>query len=242
MFVDDPERGIVDIHTPGLRLPFAGHPLVGAAWLLDLEVLELPAGDVFARQDGEFTWITARPEWAPPRTLQQYATAAEVDALPGPPPGEGWLYAWAWEDEAAGRVRARGLPEARRRHRRGRGDRRGGPAAERAPRPGPEHHTRTRLPDPHRTRAGRHGGGRGPRPLTAARALNRRTAVQLRAGGHALSGNTSPSSRKTAVFSAKARLHSSTIRCFSRSSAFTASSSSRYPRLKAAGLAISSKT
>ncbi|MEU9533952.1 PhzF family phenazine biosynthesis protein [Streptomyces sp. NPDC048213] len=110
VFVDDPERGQLDIYTPTLRLPFAGHPVVGAAWLLDLEILELEVGDVFARQDGEFSWITARPEWAPPRTLQQYASAAEVDALPAPPPGEGRLYAWAWEEEAAGRVRARAFP------------------------------------------------------------------------------------------------------------------------------------
>ncbi|WHM38957.1 PhzF family phenazine biosynthesis protein [Streptomyces sp. BPTC-684] len=109
VFVDDPERGAVDIYTPGLRLPFAGHPLVGAAWLLDIDVLELAVGDVFARQDGEFTWITARPEWAPPRTLRQYASAAEVDALDVPEPGE-WVYAWGWEDEAAGRVRARAFP------------------------------------------------------------------------------------------------------------------------------------
>ena len=27
VFVDDPERGVVDIYTPSLRLPFAGHPL-----------------------------------------------------------------------------------------------------------------------------------------------------------------------------------------------------------------------
>ncbi|MFH9614555.1 PhzF family phenazine biosynthesis protein [Streptomyces pratensis] len=107
VFVDDPERGTVDIRTPGLRLPFAGHPLVGAAWLLDVEVLELPVGDVTARQDGEFTWITARPEWSAPWTLERYASVAEVEALAGPPPGEGWLYVWAWEDEAAGRVRAR---------------------------------------------------------------------------------------------------------------------------------------
>ncbi|WP_101388083.1 PhzF family phenazine biosynthesis protein [Streptomyces sp. TLI_146] len=109
VFVDDPERGAVDIYTPGLRLPFAGHPLVGTAWLLDIDVLELAVGDVFARQDGEFTWITARAEWAPPRTLRQYASAAEVEALQVPEPGE-WVYAWGWEDEAAGRVRARAFP------------------------------------------------------------------------------------------------------------------------------------
>ncbi|MFJ9036140.1 PhzF family phenazine biosynthesis protein [Streptomyces sp. NPDC102406] len=109
VFVDDPERGIIDIYTPTLRLPFAGHPCVGAAWLLDVAELVVPAGVVGARLDGEFTWIEARPEWAPPRTLRRYGSAAEVDALEVPPPGE-WLYAWAWEDEAAGRIRARAFP------------------------------------------------------------------------------------------------------------------------------------
>ncbi len=109
VFVDDPERGVIDIYTPTLRLPFAGHPCVGTSWLLDVPELVTPAGVVEARQDGEFSWITARAEWAPPRTLRQYGTAAEVDALDVPPPGE-WIYAWAWEDEAAGRVRARAFP------------------------------------------------------------------------------------------------------------------------------------
>ncbi|MFG3296106.1 PhzF family phenazine biosynthesis protein [Streptomyces sp. NPDC048179] len=122
VFVDDPERGVVDIYTPTLRLPFAGHPCVGTAWLLDVPELVTPAGVVGARLDGEFSWIEALPEWAPPRTLRQYGTAAEVNALPVPPsgersemgvpPGEAWgrIYAWAWEDEAAGRVRARAFP------------------------------------------------------------------------------------------------------------------------------------
>lgn len=110
VFVDDPERGIVDIRTPGTRMSFAGHPLVGVAWLLDIEELQPPVGSVWARDDGEFTWITARPEWVEGKRTEQYADAAAVDALPGPPPGEGWLYAWAWEDEAAGRIRARGFP------------------------------------------------------------------------------------------------------------------------------------
>ncbi|MFH9659773.1 PhzF family phenazine biosynthesis protein [Streptomyces sp. NPDC017248] len=117
VFVDDPERGVIDIYTPTLRLPFAGHPCVGTAWLLDVPELVTSAGVVGVRLDGEFTWIEARAEWAPPRTLRQYPDAAAVDALqvpsgkPGEPgePGE-WVYAWAWEDEAAGRVRARGFP------------------------------------------------------------------------------------------------------------------------------------
>ncbi|MEU3411073.1 PhzF family phenazine biosynthesis protein [Streptomyces sp. NPDC006658] len=109
VFVDDPERGVIDIYTPASRLPFAGHPCVGTAWLLDVPELRTPAGVVGARQDGEFSWIEARAEWAPPRTLRRCRSAAEVDALAVPPKGE-WIYAWAWEDEAAGRIRARAFP------------------------------------------------------------------------------------------------------------------------------------
>ncbi|MER5225811.1 PhzF family phenazine biosynthesis protein [Streptomyces flaveus] len=109
VFVDDPERGVIDIYTPSVRLPFAGYPCVGTAWLLDVPELVTPAGVVGARLDGEFSWIEARPEWAPARTLRRYGSVAEVDGLEVPPPGE-WLYAWAWQDEAAGRVRARAFP------------------------------------------------------------------------------------------------------------------------------------
>lgn len=109
VFVDDPERGVIDIYTPALRLPFAGHPCVGAGWLLDVPELVTPAGAVGVRLDGEFSWIEARAEWVPPRTLRRYASAAEVEALEVPPSGE-WIYAWAWEDEAGGRVRARAFP------------------------------------------------------------------------------------------------------------------------------------
>ncbi|KIZ18619.1 PhzF family phenazine biosynthesis protein [Streptomyces natalensis] len=115
VFVDDAARGAVDIYTPGLRLPFAGHPLVGVAWLLrhlgrPVTVLRPPAGEVAVTYDGDVIWVRGRPEWVTGRRTEEYASPDEVDALPAPPPGEGWLYAWAWRDEAAGVVRARGFP------------------------------------------------------------------------------------------------------------------------------------
>ncbi|MEU6171463.1 PhzF family phenazine biosynthesis protein [Streptantibioticus parmotrematis] len=115
VFLDDPASGAVDIYTPSARLPFAGHPLVGLAWLLrhrgrPVDVLRPPAGDVAVRHDGEWTWVTGRAAWATGRRTERFDSAADVDALPAPPPGEGWLYAWAWQDEAAGLVRARAFP------------------------------------------------------------------------------------------------------------------------------------
>ncbi|MFI2612305.1 PhzF family phenazine biosynthesis protein [Kitasatospora sp. NPDC018619] len=109
VFVDDPERGAIDIYTPSVRLPFAGHPCVGAAWLLGADRLVTAAGEVAVRRAGGLTRIAARPEWAPGRTLRRYGSAAEVEALEVPPPGE-WVYAWAWQDEQAGTVRARAFP------------------------------------------------------------------------------------------------------------------------------------
>lgn len=115
VFVDDAGRGAVDIYTPSERLDFAGYPLIGAAWLLGehaapVEVLRTPAGDVRTWTEGDHTWIAGRPEWVSDKRTRQFGSAAEVDALPAPPPGEGWLYAWAWVDEAAGTIRARGFP------------------------------------------------------------------------------------------------------------------------------------
>ncbi|WP_189297989.1 PhzF family phenazine biosynthesis protein [Streptomyces albospinus] len=115
VFLDDAALGTADIHTPSVRLPFAGHPLVGLAWLLRSlgrppAVLRPPAGEVAVRHDGDTTWVRGRAEWVTHRTTEQYPSVAAVDALPAPPPGEGWLYAWAWQDESAGVVRARAFP------------------------------------------------------------------------------------------------------------------------------------
>ncbi len=117
VFLDDMASGRMAIFVPTSELPFAGHPVVGAAWLLaevdrPVSVLRPSAGDVPTWREGEVTWIRARPAWVDfpvlPRFVE-YATVAEVDALAGHAT-EPWLYAWAWEDEAAGRLRARSFP------------------------------------------------------------------------------------------------------------------------------------
>jgi predicted PhzF superfamily epimerase YddE/YHI9 len=114
VFVEDranPAR--VRIFTPGMELPFAGHPTVGTAWLLAREglspdALQTRAGEVGVRreEDGS-THVSARPEWSPPLEYPQLGSPAEVRALEGPPDGLESAYAWAWIDEDAGTVRAR---------------------------------------------------------------------------------------------------------------------------------------
>lgn len=112
VFVEDAASGAMRIFTPAEELPFAGHPSVGTAWLLAHEgspppVLCPPAGEVPVRREGELTWIGGRPEWVSSFRLEQLGSIAAVDALdPGDFEGEG-AYCWAWEDEAAGRVRSR---------------------------------------------------------------------------------------------------------------------------------------
>jgi len=111
VFVDDRERGEVRIFTPAVELDFAGHPAVGAAWVLEgVETLRTQAGEVpVVREDGA-VFVAARPAWGPPFELEQLGSPSEVDALGGPPRGQDLIAAWAWLDEAAGIVRARVFP------------------------------------------------------------------------------------------------------------------------------------
>jgi len=110
VFVEDAAGGRLRIFTPGTELPFAGHPLVGTAWLLageghEVPVLRPPAGEVPVRSEGDLTFISGRPEWAPDFEHIRLDSPAEVDTLTGPPEGHDLAGAWAWEDEAEGRVR-----------------------------------------------------------------------------------------------------------------------------------------
>jgi predicted PhzF superfamily epimerase YddE/YHI9 len=115
VFVDDTARGELRIFTPTVELGFAGHPTVGTAWLLarerePVQTLRPPAGEVAVRYEGDGTFVTARPEWAPEFEHEQLDSAAAVEALDGPPGGHDAIEAWAWLDEEAGILRARVFP------------------------------------------------------------------------------------------------------------------------------------
>jgi predicted PhzF superfamily epimerase YddE/YHI9 len=105
----------VQIFTPTAELPFAGHPMVGSAWLLRQPVLHAAAGDVRTRVQDQRAWVLARADWCPRFERRQLATPAEVEAFT--PPASGSLQVWAYTDERRGRIRARvfapdlGVPE-----------------------------------------------------------------------------------------------------------------------------------
>ena len=105
----------VQIFTPTVELPFAGHPMVGSAWLLREPALHVAAGEVRARVEGDRAWVLARAEWCPSFERRQLPRPGDVDAFVAPSSGS--LHVWAWSDEVQGRIRARvfvpelGVPE-----------------------------------------------------------------------------------------------------------------------------------
>lgn len=73
VYVDDPNAGRLRIFTPAAELPFAGHPLVGTAWLLSRHLsspvtqLNPPAGPLPTWTNDDCVWIRARP-WQLPHS------------------------------------------------------------------------------------------------------------------------------------------------------------------------------
>ena len=121
VFVDDLATGVLQIFTPAVELPFAGHPLAGTAWLLAQgghrpSSLRPPAGEVPARVEGERAFVAGRPEWQPDYEWMELGSPEEVEALTGPPPSEHDLACvYAPIDDHAVRARvfpvALGIPE-----------------------------------------------------------------------------------------------------------------------------------
>lgn len=112
VFVDDPGRGRVQIFTPAVELPFAGHPTVGVAWWLareghQVDRLEVPAGEVLVDRDGEITRVRARAEWTPTFTWHERGSAGEVEQADPSEHASGQHYVWAWTNRETGAIRSR---------------------------------------------------------------------------------------------------------------------------------------
>ncbi len=113
VFVDDAERGAIQMFTPAAEIPFAGHPTIGTAWLLarersPVEALRPPPGEVSVRYGDELTHVEAPAEWCPPFDYVEHPDAGAVDDL-DPADTTDDTYHWAWLDREAGLVRARGF-------------------------------------------------------------------------------------------------------------------------------------
>ncbi len=114
IFIDDHGTGELRIFTPAVELPLAGHPLVGAAWLLLGEpgaptALDLrpPGGIVHAwtGADGR-TWIEVPLGTLPDWSLVELGSPAEVEDLTGPLRADhDHVVYWAWIETGVIRVR-----------------------------------------------------------------------------------------------------------------------------------------
>lgn len=120
VFVDDITTGRIRIFTPKVKLGFAGHPTVGAAWLIDhlgheVHALQCDVGVVHSVATQLGATVLAHPSWSPAIDLRQVDSPEVVDSYQ--PWDDSHEYVWAWLDEGAGVVRARafvgtvGIPE-----------------------------------------------------------------------------------------------------------------------------------
>ncbi len=115
VFIDDVATGRIRIFTPAMKGPFAGHPAVGAAWLLDalgheVHSLTCDAGTIHVVATRQGATVLGDPAWVPGVELRQVGSPAEVDAYA--PWADSHHYVWAWLDEASGVVRARAFLQA----------------------------------------------------------------------------------------------------------------------------------
>ena len=109
VYVDDPDTGQLRIFTPAAELSFAGHALVGTAWLLSSHLsrpvtqLNPPSGPVPTWTSGDLVWIRAPLAAAPAWRLNHLADARSVDAMTEPPhPDQDADQFWAWINEQTG--------------------------------------------------------------------------------------------------------------------------------------------
>lgn len=115
VFVNNLTSASIRIYNPQDEVAFAGHAVVGTAWLF---LQKLPGKPVASIQCGkesiqcwpenDLTWINAPLTLMPPWELKHLEPPTEIDALTAKKARHyDHTMVWAWLDETAGTIRAR---------------------------------------------------------------------------------------------------------------------------------------
>lgn len=124
VFINNLSLGNVSIFNPREEVAFAGHAMVGTAWLISklrnhpIDSLTCPGGSIKTWRDKDKTWIRASLGVMPSWQYEQLKNATEVECLsPAITLSKEHTFVWAWVDEMKGLIRARtfapdwGIPE-----------------------------------------------------------------------------------------------------------------------------------
>lgn len=124
VFINNLSLGNVSIFNPQEEVPFAGHAMVGTAWLINklrnnrIDSLMCSGGFIKTWRDKDKTWIRASLRMMPAWQYEQLKNATEVESLSSTVNlSKEHTFVWAWENEKKGLIRARtfapdwGIPE-----------------------------------------------------------------------------------------------------------------------------------
>lgn len=124
VFINSSKTGEVSIFNPQQEVPFAGHALVGTAWLLaktnsePLNELICQGKHIKVYKGNDLTWVAADESILPPWNYKKLSNAQEVEKLTVKDMQyKKHTVVWAWIDQGKGLVRARtfasdwGIPE-----------------------------------------------------------------------------------------------------------------------------------
>lgn len=114
VFIDNIDDGKISIYSPTREIPFAGHAVLGAAYLLENEYslsfkkIMTSGGSVDIWGEGDLVWVRSELRITPPWWHEKLNSVEELESLRGSQsPNQGHVQLWVWIDEQEGIVRAR---------------------------------------------------------------------------------------------------------------------------------------
>ena len=114
VFVDSVTEPAVSVFDTTHQVKFAGHALVGAAWLITgrlekpTESIRCSDMDIVTWQDGPVRWIRAAMSLTPGWNHDELESPEQVEAITDKEAAtKEHVFVWAWQDRDGGQIRAR---------------------------------------------------------------------------------------------------------------------------------------